>query len=67
MIECDIIKIKIRWNPSVADSEKYELEIATFENGQLEEFFALLKNFKTAIDGTGTTSVAGKINYLRTL
>ena len=26
-----------------------------------------MKNFKTAVDGTGTTLVAGKINYLRTL
>ena len=26
-----------------------------------------MNNFKTAVDGTGTTSVAGKINYLRTL
>ena len=32
--ECYIIKIKMRWNPSDADSETYELNIATFENGQ---------------------------------
>ena len=27
----------------------------------------LLKNFRIKFDGTGTTSVAGRINYLRTM
>ena len=36
----------------------------TFKNGQPEEFLALLNNFKIVIDGTGTTSVKGRINYL---
>ena len=65
--ECDIIKIKMRRNPSDADSETYGLKIAIFEHGQPEEFLALMKNLKTAVDSTGTTSAAGKINYLRTL
>ena len=65
--ECDIIKIKMRRDLSDTKSETYELKIATFENGQAEEFLALMKNFKTALDGKGTTSAAGKINYLRTI
>ena len=55
------------WDPSDDDSETYKLKIAMFENGQPEEFLALMKNFKRAIDGIGTTSEAGKINYIRTL
>ena len=46
------------WDLSDAKSETNELKIATFEN---------IKNFKTRIDGTGTTSTAGKINYILTL
>ena len=53
--------------PSDAGSETYELKIVTFENGQPEELFALMKNFKTAIDRTGITSAALKISYLRNL
>ena len=32
----NIININMRWNPSDADSETYELKIVTFENGQPE-------------------------------
>ena len=50
------------WNPSYDESETYELKIAVFEHGQPEEFLALMKDLKTAVDKTGTTSVAGNIN-----
>ena len=63
----DIIKIKIRRNPANAASERYELKIITFEHGQPEEFLQLMKNFKKAVDRTGTTAVSGEINYLRTM
>ena len=32
----------------------YKLKIVTFEHVQPEELLALMKNFKPAIDGTGT-------------
>ena len=35
-----------------------------FDNGEPEDFFGLLKIFKTKIYGTGTTLVSGIINYL---
>ena len=53
--EYDIIKIKILWNLSDANSETYELKIVTFEHDQPEEFLALMKNFNRAVDGTGKT------------
>ena len=39
----------------------------TFDDGQSEEFLALLRNWKIATEGTGTTSASGQINYPCTL
>ena len=50
-----------------AASETYELKIVNFKHGQTKEFLQLIKNFKRAVDGTGTATTAGKINYLLTL
>ena len=38
--------------------------MTTFENIQAGNLLRILKNFKTTIDGTRTTTVAGQINYL---
>ena len=38
-----------------------------FGNGKPKEFLQLLKNFNKSIDGTGTTTVARRINFLCTL
>ena len=45
----------------------YELKIAMLKNGKPEEFLMIAKNFNTTIDGTGTTYVSGRINYIRTM
>ena len=60
----NIIKFKMRRNPTSAISETYNINISMFEDGQPEEFLALLNNFSIAIDGTGTTSPSGRINYV---
>ena len=65
--EYDIINIKMRRNPSDATSETYKLKIFTFEHSQPEYFLELMKNFKRAVNGIGTTTAAGKIKYLRIL
>ena len=57
----------MRWYPASATSETYELKITTFGNGKTEAFLALMKNFKTVIDGSGTTSVSIRINYIHVL
>ena len=36
-----------------------------FGNFQSEEPIIILKKFKKVIDGTGTTNVSGRTNYLR--
>ena len=51
-------------NPSSATSEMHNINMTTFDNGQPEEFIEILNNFRISIDGTGTTSVTWRINYL---
>ena len=63
----DIIKVKIRRNPSQAKSETYNMNTYTFDNVQPEELLTLLRNFKIAIGGTDTTAPTGWINYLHTM
>ena len=48
-------------------SETYKTNISTFDDSQSEEFLALLRNFKFAIDGTSTTTALNCINHLRTI
>ena len=59
-----IIKAKMRRNPQLAASKTYNINMNTFYDRQKEEFLLLLKNFKIEIDGTGTTTPSGWINYL---
>ena len=51
--------------PDSATSEMYKLKMSTFKNSQLEEFLAFLKSFRISINGIQTTSVSGRIKYLR--
>ena len=51
----------------MAISERYNINISIFKDGHPEEFLTLLKNFIIAIDGTGTTSWPGRINYICTI
>ena len=43
------------------------MNMFTFDGVQPEELLALLRNFKIAIDGIGTTTPTGRINYLCTV
>ena len=61
----NIIKVKMRQNPASSASETYKLKMSTFKNSQPEGFLMLLKNFRTVINRTGTTSVTGITNYLQ--
>ena len=59
-----IIKVNMRRNQLSAASVKYNVNMNTFNDGQPEELFSLLRNFKIAIDGPGTTTPSSQINYL---
>ena len=58
----DIIKIHMCQDPASDTSKTYKLKVQTFENGKLEEFFRMMKDFNTSTDGTATTSITGKFN-----
>ena len=62
-----IIRVKMRRNPSQDTSETYNMNMFTFNDGQPEELLALLRKSKIAIDGTGTTTPTGRIKYLPTM
>ena len=62
-----IIKVKIQINPSQCTSETYKINMSTFNYVQSEEFLALMRNWKIAIDGTIMTLPSVRNNYLRTM
>ena len=62
-----IIKVEFWRKPSQATLETYKINISTFDNGQPEEFLALLRNFKIEIYGTVMDTAAVRINYQRTM
>ena len=51
-------------NPVSAALEMFKLKMATFENGQPEDFLRFIDNFKTGIYGISTITIAGWINFL---
>ena len=55
------------WYPASATSKIYEIKVPTYENGKPEELPQMMKDFKTVIDGTGTTSATGNIHFMRTM
>ena len=57
----------MRRKPDLAASDMNELKMATFKDGQPEEFLALLNNLKITINGTGNTPVEVQMNYLCTM
>ena len=61
------IKVNMGRKPTSATSETYNINMSSFEYGQPEDFLALLNNFRIVIDGTGTTSLSGQMNYLSTM
>ena len=65
--ECDIININMRRDHTSATFETYNLKMDMFKNRNSEELLNTAENFKTKIDGTGNTTAAGIINYLRTI
>ena len=54
-----IINVKMQRKPSLEASETYKINMNTFNDGQTEEFPALLKNFKLKTDWTETNYPSG--------
>ena len=64
---CDIIKVKMIYNPVPVVSEIYEFQMTIFDNKKPKELLKIQKTFNTSIEGTGTTPVAGIVNFLSML
>ena len=63
----NIINVNMICNPLSSVLEMNEVKMITLENGQPEDFLILLRNFKTMINGIGTTTNAVHINDLCTM
>ena len=53
--ECNITRIKILQDTESVTSKNYKLKVLMSKNGKPEDFLQMMKEFKTATDGTGTT------------
>lgn len=60
-------QVRILEKPLTTASETCKINKSTFDYGQPEELLVLLRNFQIEIDGTGTTTASGRINYLHTM
>ena len=58
--ECNITRIKILQDTESVTSKNYKLKVLMSKNGKPEDFLQMMKDFKTATDGTGTTSATVK-------
>ena len=61
----DLVKIILRRDPMLAKSDLYELKMALFDNGELEEFLLFVWIFNKNLLAQGTLEMAFNIQYLR--
>ena len=54
----------MKHNPVPSGYETYEFNMTILENGIPEELLQFMTNIKKANEGTGTTTVAGRIKFL---
>ena len=66
-LDKDCVEIKLRRDPKSQQSDLYELKMYLFDNGELEEFLLLIRNFNMTLKASGTILDGTKIQYLRTL
>ena len=61
------VKIKLRIDTMSQKLNLYKLKMAQFDNGKLEKFLLLIRNFNITLDASGTLVTSAKIQLLRTL
>ena len=61
------VKIRLHRDKTSQKSDPYELKMALFDNGEMEEFLLFISNFNTTIEESGTFVANANIQYLRTL
>ena len=60
----DIVKLKLRRDPTSSTSDIYEFSMSLFENGDMEEFLLFVSNFNTTVAALGTLETCTNIQYL---
>ena len=65
--ECNILNIKMCWYPAPATSKNYKLKLLRSKMASQKNSSKMMKNSKTAIDGTVNTTAAVIINCLSNL
>ena len=63
----DLVKLKLLRDTTSEKSDLYEFKTDFLDNGDLEEFLLLVRNFNTTFDTSGTLATDAKVQYLRTL
>ena len=63
----DLVKLKLHRYPMSSTLDLYEFKIYLFDNGNPEEFFSFVRNFKMTLAASGMLEVGAKVEYLRTL
>ena len=56
-----------QYKPGSGKGQRESLVLGIIMGRTTPQLLALMKNFKTSIDGTGTKLAVEKINYIRTL
>ena len=57
----DLVKLKLRRDPTSSTSDLYEFKISLFDNGEPEEFFLFVRNFNMSLVASGTLEVGAKV------
>ena len=63
----DFVELKLCRDPTPFTLDLYEIKMALFERGELEEFLLFIRNFKLNLAASGTLKVGTKYQYLCTL
>ena len=63
----DIVKLKLRRDPTPSMSDLYGFKMSLFDNGNLGDFLLFVRNFNIYIVASGMMEVVTKIQYIRTL
>ena len=61
------VEIKLRWDPTLENSNTCDLKMALFDNGNLEELLLFARNFQMNLETSVMIAASTKIQYLCTL
>ena len=63
----DFVNIKLRRDLTSEKSDLYELKMALFEKGKIEEFLLFIHNFNMNLKELGMLETAKKVQYIHTI